>query len=699
MIGRVLDKPDPLEDASAPSPNGTRVGWGQAMATRTSRSGRIAAATRVLLTGVAVVGVAIATAVPAGAARTSAVSNVTVSNAAPSAAAGVVTTYVVHLKTSGSGALSGTAGDTITVTLPAGTTTDDFHSGALLDGATQSGGCLANSETVVSCYVYNGSNVAGSTNVTLQLNGITNPSTPGTTYKLTVKTTADTTAVTSPAYSVVAAHPLSNLTATNASPTTAAGALTSYHVVFKASTTGGMAGDTGSAVTITLPAGTSVANFRNGLLLDGAAQIGGCLIPDNTKPVVSCYVYSGSTTAAGDTLTADLNGVSNPTTPKSTYTLKVSTSSDPATVTSPSYTVVAAHPLTNLTVGINAPSSSATALTTYHVAFKASSTGGLSGATGSTIELTMPAGTSLLHFLSGTIFDGATQVGGCFIPDTNGLVASCPVYDGTTTAAGATLTVDLNGVVNPTTPKAYKLKVATTSDIATVTSPNYTVTAISSVTAAKVVPSTIATKASNVTYAVSFTATTGLAGTSGSTVTVALPAGTGVSGLTNASGIFDGATQIGFCQVDHATVIVCSVYSGDTVAAGATVKVSLTDVKNPATSGPYVTKISTSSDTTARSVTYCIVAAGVPCISSVKPGSGVVGDAVTLTGVNLKPATAVKFHGVAATVGTNTATRITTTVPVGATTGKITVTTAGGVATSRTDFTVVPPPPASRRVS
>ena len=669
------------------------------MATRMTRSGRITATTRLTFAGLAAVAGMIAPALPAGAARAGAVSNVTVTNAAPTAAAGSVTTYVVHLKVSGGGALSGNAGDTITITLPAGTTTDDFHGGNVIDGSTQVGGCFVNSETVVGCAIYSGSTVAGGDSITLELNGVTNPSTPKTTYTLTVKTTRDTTAVTSPAYTVVAAHSLTNLTASNAAPTTAAGGLTTYHVAFKASTTGGMAGNAGSTITVTLPAGTSVANFTNGSIVDGATQVGGCFVPDTTKPVVACAVYSGTTTAAGDTITADLNGVSNPTTPKTTYKLTVATSSDPTAVTSPAYTVVAAHPLTNLTVAIGSPSASAKGLTTYKVAFKASATGGMSGTTGSLITVTLPAGTSLAHFLNGAILDGATQVGGCFVTDQGGTVVTCAVYSGTTTAAGDTITTELNGIVNPTAPKTYKLTVSTTSDIAAVTSPNYTVTAVSGVTAAKVVPNSIKNGASNVTYAVSFKAATGLAGASGSTVTVTLPAGTGVNALDTSSAIFVGSTQVGICQVDHGTVVVCGVYIGDTVAAGATVKVTLIGVKNPATSGPYVAKVSTSSDTTARSFTYCIVATGVPCISGVKPGSGAVGDAVTITGVNLKPATAVKFHGTAATVGTNTATRITTTVPVGATSGTITVTTSGGVATSRTAFTVVPPPPARGRVS
>lgn len=70
------------------------------------------------------------------------------------------------------------------------------------------------------------------------------------------------------------------------------------------------------------------------------------------------------------------------------------------------------------------------------------------------------------------------------------------------------------------------------------------------------------------------------------------------------------------------------------------------------------------------------------------PTSGKVGSAVVILGTNLKDATSVTFNGTAAafTVAANSA--ITTTVPQGATTGKIQVTTPGGTLTSNVKFRV-----------
>lgn len=76
-----------------------------------------------------------------------------------------------------------------------------------------------------------------------------------------------------------------------------------------------------------------------------------------------------------------------------------------------------------------------------------------------------------------------------------------------------------------------------------------------------------------------------------------------------------------------------------------------------------------------------------PSITTLDPTSGAVGTFVTLTGGGFEPgATTVAFNGTAAIVRTVTATAITTTVPVGATTGPLIVTTTRGTASR--DFAV-----------
>jgi uncharacterized repeat protein (TIGR03803 family) len=80
-----------------------------------------------------------------------------------------------------------------------------------------------------------------------------------------------------------------------------------------------------------------------------------------------------------------------------------------------------------------------------------------------------------------------------------------------------------------------------------------------------------------------------------------------------------------------------------------------------------------------------------PTIGSFSPSSGKVGTVVAVNGTGLTQTTKVTFGGVKATTFiVNSDSKVTATVPSGAKTGKITVTTAGGSATSSGTFTVTP---------
>jgi streptogramin lyase len=77
-----------------------------------------------------------------------------------------------------------------------------------------------------------------------------------------------------------------------------------------------------------------------------------------------------------------------------------------------------------------------------------------------------------------------------------------------------------------------------------------------------------------------------------------------------------------------------------------------------------------------------------PAITGFNPVLGPVGTKVTISGINLGGATQVYVHGVAATILSNTPTKIKIKVPIGATTGRVSVVTPAGRATSVGDFTV-----------
>jgi hypothetical protein len=90
---------------------------------------------------------------------------------------------------------------------------------------------------------------------------------------------------------------------------------------------------------------------------------------------------------------------------------------------------------------------------------------------------------------------------------------------------------------------------------------------------------------------------------------------------------------------------------------------------------------------TAQAVaTYSVVA--VPVIKKLSPARGKVGQAVTIKGTALASATIVSFGSVTAEVTTDTASKIVVTVPPGAETGPVSVTTGGGTATSPNAFVV-----------
>ena len=72
-----------------------------------------------------------------------------------------------------------------------------------------------------------------------------------------------------------------------------------------------------------------------------------------------------------------------------------------------------------------------------------------------------------------------------------------------------------------------------------------------------------------------------------------------------------------------------------------------------------------------------------------EPTSGAVGTPVTILGTNVAGATSVTFNGTAATFDIVSSTEITTTVPAGATTGPVKVTTPGGSVTSNVNFVVL----------
>jgi FG-GAP repeat/IPT/TIG domain/Bacterial Ig-like domain (group 3) len=97
----------------------------------------------------------------------------------------------------------------------------------------------------------------------------------------------------------------------------------------------------------------------------------------------------------------------------------------------------------------------------------------------------------------------------------------------------------------------------------------------------------------------------------------------------------------------------------------------------------------------ARSVTSTASFTVTPSITDLDPASTAVGNTINIDGYNFsttRSANAVAFNGTPASVSVATATQLQVVVPNGATSGPVTVTVGGNVATSPSPFIVVPPP-------
>jgi hypothetical protein len=129
-------------------------------------------------------------------------------------------------------------------------------------------------------------------------------------------------------------------------------------------------------------------------------------------------------------------------------------------------------------------------------------------------------------------------------------------------------------------------------------------------------------------------------------------------------------------------------FNGTTATVtSATATQIVTSVPTGATTGTISVTVNGYTATSSSSFTVVFP----PTITSFTPGSGLVGATVTITGTNFSTTATnntVKFNGTTTNVTSATATQIVTSVPTGATTGKITVTVGGNTATSSTDFTV-----------
>ncbi len=210
------------------------------------------------------------------------------------------------------------------------------------------------------------------------------------------------------------------------------------------------------------------------------------------------------------------------------------------------------------------------------------------------------------------------------------------------------------------------------------TSAGYTVDSSSQITAT--VPSGATTGPIAVT-------TSGGTATSASsfTVDVSPPAAPTISGFTPTSGPVGTSVTITGSNFTGATSVTFNGTSAG-FAVNSASQITAT-VPSGATSGPIAVTTGAGTATSAGSFTVTVPAAP-PTITSFSPTSGPAGTVVTINGTNFTGATSVLFKNKSASFTVVNATQITATVPNGAKSGQIAVTTPAGTVKSSTNFIV-----------
>jgi hypothetical protein len=530
-----------------------------------------------------------------------------------SSAPGATSTYTLGWVTSASGQLGSTNQNdysTLTLTGPAGTVFSSNYPDYNLRDVTQNQSCQLNpvnsSGATLTANLSYCSPINAGDQVVLTANNTTNPTTTSTTDKISISTSSDLKAASSPTYSI--ATPGSTSIALSTSAKSAPG---TYTVGFLANAT--ITGGTGT-VALTAPTGTqwpsSASNYTvNDVTQNTQCSPQGAAISGTktTLTISTCFNIN-----SGDQVVITVTDVVNPATIATTDSISIKESGTSTTLTTPQYPITAPKAVVSPTVGLTSTAAMATGVT-YNVQFTASSSGGLAGFY-STITLQAPTGT----VFSGNAGDynilDLTTGNSCSIYAValSNSSATATITDYCGIAGGDLITLSVGNVSNPgTTSTGDALVVSTSSDSVTAqTAPTYSIVPSSSVTGVSVTPSTTAAGASGVTYTVTFHPASGLADFYG-TITVNAPAGTVLSSNSGDFTLRD-ATLNTSCGVNYenlansgatATVTIwgCgNINAGDQVvltagnttnppapATGLLASVATSSDPTPANSGPY----------------------------------------------------------------------------------------------------------------
>jgi hypothetical protein len=528
----------------------------------------------------------------------SSVTTPNVDNTVPSAAAGARTVYKVSFATV-SGPL--TLSDTVTVTLPAGTGTDDWQGGTMRDTTrgVDAGFCNVTALTVT-CSLFSNQNIPAGNQVLLTLRGVTNPT--GSPQTLSVVTSDDTAPANSNPYAIQAAAQVTRPTVTINSPSAGTRARTRYIATFNVSGVGGLSAEAGSEISVSLAADVDPGTWQGGTVHDVTrnVDVGFCNKPD-AGLVSTCGLFSNSFVNPNDQLQVILRGLTNSNV-AGQANLRVSTTSDLPQVSSDLYTVVAGSQVSTPTVSIANPSSATGAQTRYVVTFNVSeATGGMSSDAGSQMTVTLPPDTGTDGWQGGTVHDVTrnVDVGTCGEPDAN-RVSTCGFFSNSFVNAGDQLQLTLRGLTNGPAGSGKQVSVSTTSDVPTVSSGGFTIDPRQQLTKPTVsIANPSPATGARTRYVVTFSVSTsgGMSAEAGSQMTVTLPQGTGTTGWQGGT-VHDVSrnVDVGTCgQPDANRVSTCGFFSNSFVNGGDQLQLTLRGLTNgPAGNDKTVSVTSTS---------------------------------------------------------------------------------------------------------
>ena len=133
-------------------------------------------------------------------------------------------------------------------------------------------------------------------------------------------------------------------------------------------------------------------------------------------------------------------------------------------------------------------------------------------------------------------------------------------------------------------------------------------------------------------------------------------------------------------------------FGGSVAAASYSASATSITATVPAGAVSGALRVTTAGGTAVSAASFTITAPAAPVITSFSPGSGPVGQSVTVSGSGFTGVTSVKLNNQPVTFNVANAGSLSFAVPVGAASGKISVLASGGLMISATDFTVIPAP-------